>query len=375
MLIKNFKKYVSFVASIFCVVSSPFTAFCYRGSKKVNDQKKPFKENLSLSQITPSDKTTVFSSRFDKCYEKYFAMAESSLKDSPFVLRIGENFSFGVLQDNLRLFMKYYSVITVESDTIEFEWFKKMINKIDSICDRTIWEKKILPLNGFGADKEKTFEKGYSLVIANVQNGKKIIFNFEIGNTISKNDTRVYYLFNEITKYNKILDYVLSLNPTSPSGLFPRKVTKYEIKNFTVAEGVKNISERCFTCIDNLVTVNFLDEIESLEKLAFNKCTMLKDVKFSKCVKNVGDKAFHSCHSLEKIEFPEGLESLGSSVFSDCFNLKYIVLPDSLERICSGTFSFAPKEVKIIYKKQEFSKKDFLNFFANNGGKVGISKV
>ena len=374
MLNKNFKKYMSLVTAAFCVVSSPFTAFCSKDSKEINDQKKPFK-NCNFSQIQFGDKTTTFAPPFNKYYKNNFLAAEEIMKDSPFVLRIGKDFKSFIPPEVLKLFMKHYSVVVIESGVVGADWFARMISTFYLNHDKTIWKKEILPLNDFCEDKEDVFERGYRLVITNTKNNKKIIFNFELGKTISKSSVKVYGINCEINKYNSILDCVLSINPTSPNGLLPKKLSKYEIKNFYVIDGIKNINRSCFSCSSSLVTINFLGEIETLGELAFNKCMMLKNVNFSKCVKHVGDKAFDTCHSLERIEFPEGLISLGSHVFKDCFNLKYIVLPDSLEMVCIDTFSFVPKDVKIIYKGQEICKKNFLRFFIDNGGKIKRSKV
>lgn len=374
MLNKNIKKYMLFVASTFCVVYLPFRAFCSGVPQKISDGKKPFKcSTFSQVKVTSENILTTFTPPLCMYYEGYFNTTESVMKNSPFVLQIGSDFEPCVSNFILKLFMNRYGVIVVKSGLIGTKLLEQMTYEINLDGDNS-WKKEILPFNDCGEDKEKAFAKGYRLVFTNVKNNRKIIFNFEIGNTQCKKDIRYkkFYCFDtEISRYNQLLDYVLSLNPTSPNGLFPKHALKSEVQNLTVTEGINGISDRCFSFRDNgLVTINFLGEIESIGMLAFHRCKMLENVNFSRCVKHVGERAFKSCHSLEKIEFPNGLKSLGPKVFYDCFNLNRVVLPDSLESVYSDTFDFTSKYLKISYKGKDFCRKDFFEFFLKNGGKI-----
>ena len=174
----------------------------------------------------------------------------------------------------------------------------------------------------------------------------------------------------ECSNYNKIIDLITNLEPISSNGTYPKKIDVDFIKDWSVVDRVKSIKCDCFSQSENLTSINFLGEIESLGEAALFKCKNLQHVNFMKPVKYIENKAFLGCTSLQEIRFPEGLKKLGGFAFSQCSSLKYIFLPDSLEKVIVSAFENTPEDLKIFYKGKEFNKKDFMYYFGTYCGHV-----
>lgn len=78
--------------------------------------------------------------------------------------------------------------------------------------------------------------------------------------------------------------------------------------------------------------------VETIENMAFYKCSNLKEVKLASTVKTVGDMAFLKTLSLEKVTLNEGLKSIGKNAFLGCEKLTSLEIPQTIESI--GEFAF-----------------------------------
>ena len=66
---------------------------------------------------------------------------------------------------------------------------------------------------------------------------------------------------------------------------------------------------------DEIKTVSFSKEIESIPDGCFRECVNLKKVTVPENVKSIGRMAFYECESLDHIELPSKLESIGAYAF------------------------------------------------------------
>lgn len=391
MLNRKLKKCISYAISGLCVASLPFVAFCYGGnSKKANKETKPFKSSFSPIEYrnvaaalskqrlwkfyydskkndTEEDKkTTCDYSNFLNYLEyldKNFEVCEGKDKNKHLVLRVGSN-KEAFKPSSLNLVMEIYKEIIFEPGSVGSQWIASACEILGANGHENVWKKELFPLNEAyeRLGRENALKAGYKLVLTDTVMGNKIIFNIEFGNCFTDRLADKYSLACECNSYNNILDVVLPLNPVSSTGNFPRKITKEIIKYIPVNPRAKSTRYRSFCCAENMKTVKFLGEIDSLSCETFYGCESLSNV-FFKSVKHIENNVFEKCSSLEEIDFPEGLETIGEQVFKDCRNLKIVTFPSSLKKVHSGIFNGAPRNLKIFYKGTEFNKRDFLNTF------------
>eukprot|EP00986_Skeletonema_menzelii_P003119 scaffold912_cov178-Skeletonema_menzelii.AAC.4 len=90
--------------------------------------------------------------------------------------------------------------------------------------------------------------------------------------------------------------------------------------------GVKIIKAAAFQYCCELTDVEFGDQLETIEHYAFNSCTTLKNIKMPS-VRNIGSGAFYGCKELSDVECGEPLETLHGDAFLHCRKLKRIALP------------------------------------------------
>eukprot|EP00986_Skeletonema_menzelii_P002459 scaffold660_cov71-Skeletonema_menzelii.AAC.1 len=89
--------------------------------------------------------------------------------------------------------------------------------------------------------------------------------------------------------------------------------------------GVKIVKKFAF-CGTGVTDVEFGDKLETIEHYAFNSCRALKNIKMP-TVRTIGDFAFSFCSELSDVEFGEELETLQRGAFHTCPKLKRIALP------------------------------------------------
>lgn len=78
--------------------------------------------------------------------------------------------------------------------------------------------------------------------------------------------------------------------------------------------------------------------VETIEAMAFYKCSNLKEVKLASTVKILGDMAFLKALSLEKVNLNDGITSIGKNAFLGCEKLTSLEIPKTIESI--GEFAF-----------------------------------
>lgn len=126
---------------------------------------------------------------------------------------------------------------------------------------------------------------------------------------------------------------------------------------------VKEVKERAFYRLDNLVSVNVPNSIEIIGNGAFESCKILKKVTLGNNVKEIGEHAFNYCNNLAEINIPDSITKLGLTFISyksrvlkyneydDCLYLgnetnPYVVLMEA--KVSKKNYTIH-KDTKVIY--------------------------
>ena len=106
--------------------------------------------------------------------------------------------------------------------------------------------------------------------------------------------------------------------------------------------GVRIIKEWAFYGCSNLSDVEFGDRLETIEGNSFNSCSSLKKIRMPS-VRTIGSLAFANCHKISDVEFGEALRKLGNSFGYWCDNLKRIALPLKSGLIEDDVFNYCSR--------------------------------
>jgi len=111
-------------------------------------------------------------------------------------------------------------------------------------------------------------------------------------------------------------------------------------------------------------------KLERIEKNAFSRCALLKDITIPAGVTTIGERAFFES-GLESATFLKGskLETIGANAFLSCKSLSSITIPASTKTIAHGAFSLAEN-----LRSVEFEKNSRLETIGDNAF-VGCSSL
>eukprot|EP00986_Skeletonema_menzelii_P011565 scaffold5994_cov75-Skeletonema_menzelii.AAC.2 len=109
--------------------------------------------------------------------------------------------------------------------------------------------------------------------------------------------------------------------------------------------GVRIIKTAAFRFCTGLTDVEFGDKLETIEHSAFCN-TALKKIKMTS-VRTVREVAFYGCSELSEVEFGEPLETLQEEAFDYCTKLKRIALPLKDDMIRGDVFGECPKLTRV----------------------------
>ena len=116
------------------------------------------------------------------------------------------------------------------------------------------------------------------------------------------------------------------------------RISKINLTNIIIPEGVTEISASEFAGCYKLTTITLPNSITKIGEKAFHECTGLKSITIPDSVTSIGDSAFQYCKSLTSLTIPDGITSIGDSVFSGCTSLTSATIPDSVTSI--GSYAF-----------------------------------
>ena len=110
--------------------------------------------------------------------------------------------------------------------------------------------------------------------------------------------------------------------------------------------GVKSIKEHAFQYCDGLTDVEFGDQLEAIELSAFNYCKSLKKIRIPS-VRTIGKWAFADCRELIVVQCGEALRTIEEYAFDECPKLERVVLPLKDDMLRGVLFNGCTKLVTI----------------------------
>eukprot|EP00986_Skeletonema_menzelii_P011006 scaffold5535_cov81-Skeletonema_menzelii.AAC.1 len=110
--------------------------------------------------------------------------------------------------------------------------------------------------------------------------------------------------------------------------------------------GVKIVKEAAFQFCIRVTDVEFGDKLETIEEYAFISCRALKHIKMPS-VRTIEEGAFSGCEELSDVECGEPLETLQEGAFRYCHKLKRIALPLKRNMIGDRVFIECPMLAKV----------------------------
>jgi hypothetical protein len=113
------------------------------------------------------------------------------------------------------------------------------------------------------------------------------------------------------------------------------QVVPNDVRRVRIDKSVKIIPANAFEYREDLISVEFHDGIERIEKGAFKGCTSLRSVKLLG-VKIIEFGAFYNC-GLTDVEFDDKLETIEEGAFYNCSSLRSLTMP-SVISIDRGAF-------------------------------------
>ncbi len=110
------------------------------------------------------------------------------------------------------------------------------------------------------------------------------------------------------------------------------------LKKLRFEEGCKSIAYKAFFDFYYLTSVEFNEDLEEIDALAFKNCQNLREVRFPKNLHSICFGAFYGCSSLEKVEMTGDVVKIEHTCFSNCSNLRSVKTNGSLKCLDLGIF-------------------------------------
>lgn len=127
--------------------------------------------------------------------------------------------------------------------------------------------------------------------------------------------------------FNKLMTNLIKYPPAST------------LSNYTIPNGVTEITKDAFLSCNNLTNVTLPDSILVIGQAAFFQCLNLTSVNIPEGVTNLAIWAFAGCSSLESINIPSSITVIERFVFQECTALGSVTLPDSVTEIKDYAFA------------------------------------
>lgn len=110
------------------------------------------------------------------------------------------------------------------------------------------------------------------------------------------------------------------------------------LESITLSANVKTVGRWAFQYCNNLHTVKLPSSLTTIMRSAFYQCSSLQNIDVPEGVKEIQDWAFEGCSNLTQIGLPSKINSFGKGVFYGCSSLQTVELPEGMEEIGTSTF-------------------------------------
>ena len=119
------------------------------------------------------------------------------------------------------------------------------------------------------------------------------------------------------------------------------------LESVWLPDTVKYIGKEAFTGSVNLTNINFPNDLEVIDKFAFQDCTGLTSIKLPAGVRELGYGAFQNCENVTELILSESIEKIDTFAFNSCINITSITIPVSELILSPKAFSGCDKLVDI----------------------------
>jgi hypothetical protein len=145
--------------------------------------------------------------------------------------------------------------------------------------------------------------------------------------------------FNDLVSYPKSKEKEEFVVPDGTVSIRQNAFAEVEnLKRIEMPSSVVRIGERAFYK-SKIETVILSDNIEIIEKSAFEHCKELSTVNIPKNIDEICISAFSWCESLKEISLPRGLDKIGAGAFSFCSKLERVIIPETVYELGNNAFS------------------------------------
>ena len=124
--------------------------------------------------------------------------------------------------------------------------------------------------------------------------------------------------------------------PQNYSSSYTYSITSLEFEEGSVCQ---TIGEYAFAYSVKLESIAIPDSVITIERNAFNNCSVLIGVTIPGNVETVDVAAFSCCWKLETLIIEEGVLNIGNAAFRDCPLITEITIPSSVTNIGSSVFA------------------------------------
>lgn len=144
------------------------------------------------------------------------------------------------------------------------------------------------------------------------------------------------------------------------------------VGEFSVPEGITQISQYAFSGQTGLTKVTFPQSVYEIGEYAFKNCLNLETVEFASdsALAKIGNYVFADCKNLKNVSLPRALTEIGNYTFAGCKSLTSISLPSSVAKL--GDYAFANcgfTELTVPSSITTYGK----GTFANNNSLTSVS--
>lgn len=109
-------------------------------------------------------------------------------------------------------------------------------------------------------------------------------------------------------------------------------------KEVYIPDGITTIAKHAFSAKENVESIFMPDSVNELESHAIDYMQNLKKVKLSTNIKVISWGNFNACDSIEVVDFLENVEEIERDTFTG-INLKKVYIPSSVKKISGGAFA------------------------------------
>ena len=138
-----------------------------------------------------------------------------------------------------------------------------------------------------------------------------------------------------------------------------------KLTDITIPNSVKTIGYDAFSYCSGLTDIVIPDSVTYIDAEAFQGCRNLKKITLSNNLTHIGYGAFEFCEGLTEVTLPDSVTTMDCNVFAGCTNLVEVTLPDSITTL-TGTFNGCNSLTDIAFLKS-VSKIDEYTFAYCNG--------